>query len=359
MRPMLNSLQIGRALAALSVAAFHLSVEFEPGQSAVADLTRQGHAGVNFFFVLSGFIILNAHEKDIGHPRKVFRYLQNRFTRVYPVYWLYTALFVLSVVAFNGSTTLPHTLSGWASTVSLFRFDDEVTPLSVAWTLFYEVGFYLTFAVLIINKRAGILAMAAWATVILALHQAAPRNSPLGVWTSLLGVNFFVGMAACWLYQRLSPRLSLIPLIAGAIGLLLVAAYVDQGMSETTFILAIALSCGLIILGAAAFERTHSISMPALTALGTASYTIYLVHKHVQGLAGEILSYLGLASWLPADVLFVTILALGTLAGYCIHRLVEAPLIAFVRRGRTPASPIGLANGAHSAPKRSADAKPL
>ncbi|MDP3491527.1 MAG: acyltransferase [Hyphomonadaceae bacterium] len=354
---MLNSLQIGRALAALSVAAFHLSVEFAPGESAFADLTRQGHAGVNFFFVLSEFIILHAHGKDIGHPRQVGLYLRNRFTRVYPVYWLYTAIFVLAVIALNGSTLLPKTISGWVSTVSLFRFSNEATPLSVAWTLFYEVGFYLTFAVLIIHKRLGLAAMAVWAAVILALHQVPPRTSPLGVWTSLLGVNFFVGMAACWLYQRLSPRLALVPLVAGLIGFLSVAVYVDQEMPETTFILAIALSCGLVVLGAATIERVHSISMPALTALGNASYTLYLVHQHVQGLIGEILSYLGLANRLPADALFVTILMLGAFAAYCIHRLVEVPLIAFVRRGRTRTDPSE--PGKRSPTKRSADSKPL
>jgi exopolysaccharide production protein ExoZ len=355
MRAMLNSLQVGRALAALSVAAFHLSVEFAPGESAFADLTRQGHAGVNFFFVLSGFIILHAHGKDIGHPSQLGRYIRNRFTRVYPVYWLFTALFVIAVVTTNGSTLLPQTTLGWLSTISLFRISDESTPLSVAWTLFYEVGFYFTFAILIINKRAGLAAMAVWAAAILSFHQVAPRTSPLGVWTSLLGVNFFVGMAACWLYQRFPPRLAFIPLVLGAIGLLFIALNVDRGMSEVAFVLAIAASCGLIILGAATIERSHRIFLPPLTGLGNASYTLYLVHQHVQGLIGEILSYLGLAQKLPADALFVTVLLLGAFVAYCIHRLVEEPLIRLVRRRRGGTRAIETPNAERGAPKRSAD----
>ncbi|HEY9236144.1 MAG TPA: acyltransferase [Phenylobacterium sp.] len=339
MRSTLNSLQVGRALAALSVAAFHLSVEFAPGTSMLADLTRQGHAGVNFFFALSGFIILHAHGKDIGCPTRAWRYITNRFTRVYPVYWVYTTIFVAAVIFTNGSTKLPDTIYGWLSTVLLLRFSDDPTPLSVAWTLYYEVGFYLTFAILIINRRAGVISMAAWGATILILHQVAPRTSPTGVWTSLLGINFFVGMGACWAYQRLSPRLGLVPLSTGVAGLLLVAAYVNRGMSETVFTLAVALSCGAIILGASTIERSHKISMPILTALGNASYTLYLVHQHVQGLIREILLRVGLAERLPADVLFLTVIAFGATAAYCIHRLVEVPLIALLRQKRRSAVP--------------------
>ena len=69
---MLKCLQAGRALAALAVVAFHLSTAFSDpryGSHSIGQaFTRHGNLGVDFFFVLSGFIILNAHARDIGRP---------------------------------------------------------------------------------------------------------------------------------------------------------------------------------------------------------------------------------------------------------------------------------------------------
>ncbi|MBT9471357.1 MAG: acyltransferase [Pseudomonadota bacterium] len=328
---MLKSLQIGRGIAALSVAAFHLSNGFEPGESILADLCRHGHAGVDFFFVLSGFIIFHVHGQDVGKPGRLHRYLRNRFVRVYPTYWLYTVVFVCAVLAFDGSTVLPTTRLGWASTISLIRLSEEPTPISVAWTLFYEIGFYLAFAALIASRRVGMVLMGIWVVAILGHYQVSPRTRPEGVWTSLLCINFFIGMGACWLHQRLSPTAAAIPLAAGAVGLTITALQVDRGMSQNEFTLAVGLCCGLIILGVTTLERTHSFSFGPLVALGNASYTFYLAHQHIQGAIKDGLAQLGIADDLPVDVSFVGILILGAFVAYAIHRLIEVPLIARLR----------------------------
>src|SRR4051794_11170095 len=95
---MLRVLQASRALAATSVAAFHLSVDMGleryGGDAAFREFTRHGFRGVDFFFVLSGFIILFAHAGDIGKPQAWAEYLYRRWVRVFPIYWLYTAGFV-------------------------------------------------------------------------------------------------------------------------------------------------------------------------------------------------------------------------------------------------------------------------
>ena len=47
-----------------------------------------GHAGVDLFFVISGFIILFVHYDDIGRPERVGRYLGRRLSRIMPAYWV-------------------------------------------------------------------------------------------------------------------------------------------------------------------------------------------------------------------------------------------------------------------------------
>ena len=50
------------------------------GNIGSAHLFAFGNAGVDFFFVLSGFIIYYVHHSDINQPNRVGRYLFRRFT---------------------------------------------------------------------------------------------------------------------------------------------------------------------------------------------------------------------------------------------------------------------------------------
>src|SRR3546814_12797234 len=95
----IKSLQIGRGLAAMAVLAFHLSIMVtEPRFNLppiFADYTSHGRLGVDFFFVLSGFIMPFAYAKDIGNPDRAGGYALKRFIRLYPLYWLLTVAILL------------------------------------------------------------------------------------------------------------------------------------------------------------------------------------------------------------------------------------------------------------------------
>ncbi|NBQ54213.1 MAG: acyltransferase, partial [Proteobacteria bacterium] len=72
-----------------------------------AELDHAGHRyGVDFFFVLSGFIILHAHMDDIGRPARLGRYLWRRAVRVYPIYWICLTLSVGALVVMGGALPL-------------------------------------------------------------------------------------------------------------------------------------------------------------------------------------------------------------------------------------------------------------
>lgn len=106
----LKTLQQGRGLAAMAVAAFHLSLLLGDtrylNDAVFLKFTQRGNLGVDFFFVLSGFIIVFAHYKDINHPARVSDYLLKRFTRLFPVYWLYTAFFAVWLPSASGAPAL-------------------------------------------------------------------------------------------------------------------------------------------------------------------------------------------------------------------------------------------------------------
>ncbi len=80
----IRDLQALRGLACLAVLFYHMAgLE---SQSAwqyrlLPAFDRFGYAGVDLFFVLSGFIIMNANFAKLGQPAALFPFLRNRLWR--------------------------------------------------------------------------------------------------------------------------------------------------------------------------------------------------------------------------------------------------------------------------------------
>ncbi|PZR43307.1 MAG: acyltransferase, partial [Stutzerimonas stutzeri] len=137
---MLGTIQAGRGLAALAVVMFHLTIMMGDvrygGDPVFRALTWRGDLGVDFFFVLSGFIMMFIHAGDIDRPGRWASFARARFVRLFPIYWLYTAAFcVLVALGFGRVVQLPTDAADWLSVVFLVRLTDVQPPLNVAWTL--------------------------------------------------------------------------------------------------------------------------------------------------------------------------------------------------------------------------------
>ena len=98
----LELIQALRGLAALLVVMFHTTElnhkNFQ--QEFLFNIFAFGSSGVDFFFVLSGFIIYFIHRFDVGQRNKLKPFLLKRLIRVYPMYWLVT-LALLPYIFFN------------------------------------------------------------------------------------------------------------------------------------------------------------------------------------------------------------------------------------------------------------------
>jgi hypothetical protein len=88
----LAGIQTARGVAALLVVIYHatreLSLPQYLGFIGLGNASGFGRAGVDFFLVLSGFIISYVHHGDVGHPDRLRRYLWRRLTRIYPIFWV-------------------------------------------------------------------------------------------------------------------------------------------------------------------------------------------------------------------------------------------------------------------------------
>src|SRR5437763_1316729 len=99
-----HNLQVLRGVACLLVVVFHVACiegKYGLGFSPLRPVRWVGFAGVDLFFVLSGFIIAATCRADLGRPGRLPRYAFRRAWRIYPPYWFALAVMV-GVYAFLG-----------------------------------------------------------------------------------------------------------------------------------------------------------------------------------------------------------------------------------------------------------------
>jgi len=146
-------LQVGRGIAALLVLFHHSSLGSEVfyGDKAFNGFWEFGAIGVDFFFVLSGFIIYWVHSSDSKGFSSASSYIKKRLIRIYPPF------IIISLVLLVAYSIFPH-LSGSNREIgvvtSLFLIPTPALDpaLSVSWTLMHEMLFYVIFVSLYFNR---------------------------------------------------------------------------------------------------------------------------------------------------------------------------------------------------------------
>lgn len=337
--PVIESVQVMRGIAAFAVVLYHANLILAKpqygGRDILHSLASRGWLGVNFFFVLSGFIIMVAHHADIGRPRAAGRYIWRRFTRLYPIYWVCLSVYLLAAYLGIGHPEFHWEPANILSAYLLVQVTDNLSlPLQVAWTLFYEVAFYAAFTVLIFNRAAGVALFAVWlAAISIAGLLGYTQMGLLHMWN----VSFFTGMAVFALARRLDSRWGLPVLGAGIallIGLLLAGfgASLRQTQASPLSVLLLTLPFGMILLGAALAEPRFGWRAPKwLLLIGAASYAIYLVHSPVISVIAQLHHKLAGAAGLPGLALFLLATAISTAAGIIAHLVIEQPLLVALR----------------------------
>jgi peptidoglycan/LPS O-acetylase OafA/YrhL len=341
----MQSVQIMRGLAAIAVVFFHTHVILSNQEygsiGTFGYVATKGWIGVNFFFVLSGFIILFAHFKDIGIPAALPKYFLRRFTRLYPIYWILLTAYISAAAFGIGHPDFKWEVAHLMSSYTLLNIVDLVTlPLKVAWTLLFEVKFYIIFAVLIASRRIGICVMVIWTVAILVRNAfspppdwgyLAPDWGMLNIWN----INFIFGMVTCWLIKRHLVRYGALLLAAGVL-LLAFSSYnivdTDPSKIKPAFMMLVALSFSMIVAGSVTCEINYEWRFPSLPILlGNASYSIYLIHSAVISLMAGI-NFKIFHGRFPDIMVFVLIFFFAVAAGIIIHLIIEKPLLKWLRQ---------------------------
>ncbi|HEY1262282.1 MAG TPA: acyltransferase, partial [Terriglobales bacterium] len=181
LRPFMPELDSVRGVAILMVVLFHgFGVPYGPNSAhgllrLFAVATQQGWAGVNLFFVLSGFLITGILLDTKERPRYYSRFYYRRSLRILPAY--YALLLILLVVPLTGWFANRHIswkfvgLSAvYLSNVTTFFGVRE--QYGVLWSLAVEEHFYLIWptAIKLLSKR-GVLALGAMVLALVPLFR--------------------------------------------------------------------------------------------------------------------------------------------------------------------------------------------
>jgi peptidoglycan/LPS O-acetylase OafA/YrhL len=359
LRGKLLGIEAVRGLAALMVVLFHagtlLAGPKDYGRLAFGGMFAFGRAGVDVFFVLSGFIITLVHAPDVGRPGRLPNFATRRLLRIYPSYWIATLIMLAIMLASPTPGRLERDPAFVLS--SLFLLPAQGEPLlGPGWSLRHELLFYALFAACLVSRRLGIGVLGLWfgaiaaniAGIMIAGH---PLSAGLaGSWLlSPLNMEFLAGIGVTTLLLKGSVPW---PLYQAGLGSCLFASIAavetaSPGLQTNwpPLHLGYAAAAFLILLGLASRERQAPFRVPAwLVRLGDASYALYLLHVIVIMLGVYVLRRLRPIVILPLDLAFILLVACAVACALAFTHFVERPLLAWLgaRLRSRRASPAGL-----------------
>jgi peptidoglycan/LPS O-acetylase OafA/YrhL len=337
------TIQALRAVAALLVVLLHA---FETWGQRVDPAAPgagwdNGAAGVDIFFVISGFVMVISSRRLVDRPGAWQIFLQHRVVRIVPLYWLLTTIKILSVVVL-GDVVLRTTLDfNFVTGSYLFLPVTDRTGhfrpvLPVGWTLTYEFLFYLLFAAAL-AMRVDVLRIIIPGLGLIAVL-ALIRVETWPAWTILFNtivVEFVFGvLLAKWTLQGYRPS----PAIAGGLVVVGFALILTLPIvSENIRVLTWGIPAFAIVAGAVSLEPVVAPRLPRwLLALGDVSYSIYLGH-------GFVLPALMLAIGrtvmpaLGAEVVTVVLcISVSLIAGWILFIGIERPTLRAMKRDTKP-----------------------
>lgn len=341
----LEHVQALRGLAALLVMFAHM-VQIEPRGVDAPILPASldwGMMGVDLFFVISGFIMVyvtrdwQADRLDT-RSRQVGEFLFARATRIYPLYWIITlALFVVWLVqpdmVFSSSPNEPQLLN------TILLVPAYAYPmLEVGWTLVYEMGFYLGFAVLL-------LAPSRWRPWALLLWAVITLGGNLAGWQGLsaiafhlfnpLVLEFLAGTATGLIFLRVKGdrMVGTVLVMIGLSGLFMWMFSDVPFQDGWPRVLSLTLPSCMVLLGAAWLDRAGVKAPKFMVHLGDWSYSLYLTHLLSLVFLARVWRWVGLEA-LPAPLLLITLTLFGISVAALTYFLIERPLLRAARTSR-------------------------
>tara|TARA_R110000782_G_scaffold78276_5_gene155209 strand:+ start:95545 stop:96639 length:1095 start_codon:yes stop_codon:yes gene_type:complete len=356
----IHGLTAARGLAAWMVVLFHIrsGTPWLPG--GVMAVVDKGYLAVDFFFLLSGFVIyLSTHEAMLeSGARAIPAFLKRRAARIYPLYGTILALTILFAALLNATD---RDASGypWGELplhimmLQNWGFTSELTWNHPAWSISTEFAAYLIFPLIVIATpiarapRWALVTGIAAAIGVMAAWLRSAGLADLGEDIPQFGLvrclfEFSAGCMLCALWLRCADRRERMPV--GIALLVLVGAGLawsgDASRELWAFPAMAAAGIFLIAQGSrSGWQDRPSPVWRALVYLGEISYATYLVH-YMLFIWFKIVAVEDAANIPPMQI--ALFLALTFIASVALYHGIEKPGRKLARRTqRAELEPIG------------------
>ncbi len=301
-----------RGIAALIVVVHHFAYYTLPQTgkflSSYSHFFQNGYLCVDFFFILSGFIMAHVYANDFyGQVNKsdYWKYLRARFARIYPLH-LFTLLVLVGLELIKMSAGMAHVFTGKFNLIALFAnvfllqaFDLNCPPLfwcgtywnEPAWSISVEFAIYailpfILYFILRLNPRNDLIAYVGTLVALFLLIKFTRGNldAIIGVPSiARCSLESAMGVITYKIHQRINYQNRAIPIAVMAIAVAWILgvmhSWTDQYRGIHDWLILPA--CCLLIL--AVSNQIHRLSAKMLNSripiyFGIISYSIYMVH---------------------------------------------------------------------------------
>jgi peptidoglycan/LPS O-acetylase OafA/YrhL len=329
----ITNIQGLRFIAALGVCVLHVGI-----LNGELPGFLMGGAGVDLFFVISGFVMMLSAQPLFGCHGASKQFLYRRITRVVPLYWLATFVYLGLQLWFHGLSLSPPTPNVYPRTIAGLFFvpltSKAFSPLlPVGWSLNFEMLFYFIFAFAIRFRQPVALILVASTICTLSIigltcfpvqPNGIPANGLAAYVFNATAIEFVYGIGIGYFKikkKSIPTALAALLFIGGFFALYIIARYPEPYRELNNGIPAAAIVAGAVFL--------PSIKSRAVNLLGDASYALYLLHW--------------ILFWFVHSLPQPVILTIAVVLSIAIRLLIEVPLLKWLRRFSRPPALSGVA----------------
>jgi peptidoglycan/LPS O-acetylase OafA/YrhL len=330
----LELLDYGRFFAAFFVVLFHWTFNGIASGKIVSightpflfEATRYGYLGVEFFFMISGYVIFYS-----SRSRTAAQFSVSRAVRLYPSYWfavLFTSFFTW---AWGGDlmTVSPSQIIVNLSMVQYYLGVESVEE--VYWTLLYEIKFYaLIFVFLLLGLQKKLNAFfILWPVIMMFAFILGYDN------IQFLG-QYFPYFSAGALFAYLNENKSTKAIVSLIISYFLCLQYSmafavekteSTGFFFSEYVVAGLITCFYIFFYLQNTDKVKSLKLPLSKTLGALTYPVYLIHAHF--------GYIVINKFATEDnkvIIYIVVGLVVLLVSYLMNRIIEIALAPFWKK---------------------------